>query len=355
MLNSKLLNKALADRDTLINETDNFAFEAKSKQQEESKTPIVINVQQNNEDMTVVETDHKNKKFLFYDKSRNFLGSFDVKEYVKYVTFNVTTEFLQGTDETTSKFVIEKYICKRNDNDKTLVMLNYFESPFMGNIETLIKFYNFLYDYEQTSFRTDLQHLKQKDADDIVLAFNKSTYALMSHMLRIIASIATKLTSEDTKIRDSVLRYSVAVVYRLSKLVKDDIDKRISEIDSMKKRLVELETNKKQIVDKIDAFQRTIEKQNNYIDIIFRHALTKNQTPILSSPSSGSSSSSETEPITENASSNPESLAEIISLHSSHSNPSASDKTGSHLSTVDFGSDSTDIKSDKSANILIIE
>ena len=71
-----------------------------------------INIQQpDNNNAIIVETQYPEKKFMFYDHNKNFLGGFSIYEFIKYVTSHVNVNFLIGIDGNSVKPIIERYIC----------------------------------------------------------------------------------------------------------------------------------------------------------------------------------------------------------------------------------------------------
>jgi hypothetical protein len=242
----------------------------------------VINVQQTlDRDSIIVETIHNQKRFDFYDRNKNFLGGFSIYEFVKYVTSNVSSEFLSGINYDSVIPIIEKYVCnikKIEYPSKRFVinMLTYLESPFMGNIETLIKFYTFIHDFETSKFDDELSKLDQHESNQTRDIFNNMLYTLLNHILKIIAILTNKLDPTDinaAKIRSSLLNYSVAIVYRLSKFAREDINKKVDELNVLNNDLLRIEGIRTTVNSRIDSVQRLIDKQNAEIDILFRHLM----------------------------------------------------------------------------------
>ena len=144
----------------------------------------MINIQQTcDKDSIIVETHHTQKKFIFYDRNKNFLGGFSVYEFVKYITSNISVGFLEGVDGNSVKPVIEKYICTiKNVNNPykryIINMLSYLESPFMGNIETLIKFYTFVHEFEKSNFENEIAKIPKSESVAVIDLFNNMIYTL---------------------------------------------------------------------------------------------------------------------------------------------------------------------------------
>lgn len=186
-------------------------------------------------------------------------------------------------------------------------MLNYFESPFMGNIETLIKFYSFIHEFEDKELKHELLKLEAQEATKTLEIFNNMLYTLLNHILKIIAALTNKLSPNDNpKIKDSLLNYSVAIVYRLSKFIRGEIDAKVDELNNLDQDILRIEAIRMTLATKIDSVQRAIDKQGTEIDIVLRNFMmfqmmnngqaggsdlikitTKNSSEHISDPSSG--------------------------------------------------------------------
>ena len=242
----------------------------------------VINVQQTiDKDSIIVETLHNQKRFMFYDRNKNFLGGFSIHEFIKYITSNVSCNFCLGVNYDSVTPIIEKYVCNVKKIEKpskryVIHMLTYLESPFMGNIETLIKFYTFIHEFETSRLEDELSKLNQVESDQTRDIFNNMMYTLLNHILKIIAILTNKLDPTDInslKIRNTLLNYSVAIVYRLSKFIRDEINKKIDELNVLNQDLLRIEGIRTTVTSRIDTIQRSIDRQNTEVDILFRHLM----------------------------------------------------------------------------------
>lgn len=254
-----------------------------------TQNPHIINIDQQTvyRDTLIVETLHNQKKFMFYDRNKNFLGGFSVFEFVKYVTSHVSNNFLLGVECDSIKPVIEKYICKITDSQdgkRVLInMHNYFESPFMGNIETLIKLYTFVHEFENNYLLDELSKLDQSEKKTVLSIFNIMVYTLLNHILKIIAILVNKIDVNDinsSKIKNSLLNYSVVIVYRLSKFIREEITMKSEELETLHADLSRMDSVRLTVLTKLDNMQKVIEKQNIEIDMILRQILvSQSQLP----------------------------------------------------------------------------
>ena len=179
--------------------------------------PLVINPLKNS---IIVEIERLSGKITFYDNLKKYIGSFTINEFFKYMTNPLI--------ETEYKITIEKYICNVSIN-KTINMLNCEQSAVMGNIGILLKFYVLINDFENNDLHKMLK--LYPETEDI---FNEIHYALLLHILKTISMVLNKMTSLNyQKIRNKLLTHSTAIVYKLTKLNKMMIDKKINEINTL--------------------------------------------------------------------------------------------------------------------------
>ena len=255
---------------------------------------FVINVNSRTDGMVIVETDHEAKRFSFYTPQKNFIGSFSVYEFIKYVTSNVSDSFLPTVDSYSATTIIEKYIgsVRRTDSPTTrfeIRMLNYVESPFMGNVETLVKFYTFITEFENTQMMMELNtgSIDTGEAIKIRDIFDLMVYTLLTHILKIIAALTNKIaanpgdSSDRTReIKDSLLRYSVSIMYRLSKFVKKEVNQKLTEIDRLDEDLLRIQNIRSDLQSKLDSVQRSVDQQNTRIDYMIKSGIQGTKTPI---------------------------------------------------------------------------
>lgn len=248
------------------------------------KSNFVINVNSQTDGMVIVETDHQAKRFSFYTPQKSFIGSFSVLEYIKYVTSRVSGNFLKTVDAYSAGAIIEKYIGTIHKVEAPTVryvinMHNYVESPFMGNVETLIKFYTFISEFEKSGMESELTSPYMETEERIAVRnlFDQMVYTLLTHILKIIAALTNKIVSNKDadpikakEIKDSLLMYSVSIMYRLSKFVKTDINKKIEEIDGLNADLLRIEAIRSNVTSKLDSIQKQIDLQNSRLDYMIR-------------------------------------------------------------------------------------
>jgi hypothetical protein len=243
-----------------------------------NKATIPVVDKQHEELSIIVETDRLNKKFLFYDKRKNYMGGFSVHEFIRYITSHVNIKFLSGYSAHSSQ-IIEKYICNVSLIEQPIKkyvinMHNYFVSPFMGNIETLINLYTFIHEFEIKEFRLELEKLNPDEMNDVQAIFNEMIYALLYHMLKIIAALSDKITgTTSNNIKDKLINYSVSIVYRLLRHIKETTDNKLSDISSLERERANIGLTRTNMTSRIEILQRSIDKQNTEIDLMMRNIM----------------------------------------------------------------------------------
>src|SRR5690606_6433632 len=111
------------------------------------------------------------------------------------------------------------------------------------------------------SLSYELEKLDSKDIQKVKDIFNNMIYTLLNHTLKIIAALTNKLTSNDhntSKIRDSLLNYSVAIVYRLTKFIRTEIDTKVDELNLLNNDMLRIEKIRSELNTKLDSIQRIL-------------------------------------------------------------------------------------------------
>jgi hypothetical protein len=238
-------------------------------------------VNANTKQYVIVETDSGMQKFNLYDNNRNLIGGFSSVQLIKYVIANDTkcnsTSFLSNEDYLSSQPVIEKYIGVYSKEDNEIVLRDYIESPFMGSVETLVKLYMFINDFEKHRLSQQLNYVSdEKDRECITDALNRLIYNLLTHTMKVITAITNRIDNmphkdrkeSDKSVKESLLRYGVSIMYRLSKFVKSTVEKSYNKINRDVQELRALTKNRDEIVNRLDASMRIVEAQNQRINAL---------------------------------------------------------------------------------------
>jgi hypothetical protein len=103
-------------------------------------------------------------------------------------------------------------------------------------------------------------------------------YTLLTHILKIIATLTNKITSESSiansnetnQIKNSLLLYSVSIMYKLSKFIKNEVSKKIEDIDRLDADLLRIESIRSNLFSKISSIDNNIQQQNIKIEYALR-------------------------------------------------------------------------------------
>lgn len=223
-----------------------------------------------NKDSILVEHIKDELKFVFYDKGKNLLGHITVLQLLKFINSNYPT-FLGNIDVASSVDIIKKYLCDVYDsgNDFQIKIVSHLESPFTGNIEMLVKLYNDLLRCE-TQIKLELAKFSQKDAKFIEYTIKQLHYVLLNHLLKIISSVSDAIKDDNSKkdVKDTLLKYSVGVVYKLTNLIRDEINQKSLEYKTIQEDVVRLSQVKLTMFEKLQSLYGMVETQNAKIDQI---------------------------------------------------------------------------------------
>ena len=233
------------------NKTDNLVNDTIQLHRRGNNIKEISNNQHDNnhlDNKIIVETDFTNKIITFYDSNKNLLGSFNIYEFIKFITSNISNNFLITVSSKTAKPLIEKYICNvsftENVKKYNINMLNWLDSPFMGNIDTLVKLYLLINTFEKQELPYELTKLNEQERINVSDIYNNLLYNLISHILKVISMLNGKLI-DSSKIKAELLQYSISMVHRLSRIIKNDLEKKHSNIEILKQNLEHIKSEKR--------------------------------------------------------------------------------------------------------------
>lgn len=239
----------------------------------ENKANVTINYSGPNtgRESILVKHDPLDSTFTFYDRDKIFLGSFKALHLIKYILPQYP-DFLGIRTIGGSGDIIRNYIClvDKNENDPydiKIRLLNQLESPFMGNIEMLLKLYNGISQY-QSSIDMEISKLNKADQKYVEYTIKQFIYLLLNHILKIISNISDIIKDDTTKkeMKESLLKYSVGIVYKISNMIKDEVGKKTAEYKILQEDLIKLSKVKINMYDKISKLNDLITEQNTKID-----------------------------------------------------------------------------------------
>jgi len=231
----------------------------------------VINViKQENKDAIIVDHNIDQMKFTFYDADKNLLGTFTSLQLLKFINYKYSS-FFQHVEMGVSYDIIKKYILDIifNDDKLKIVLVSHFNSPFMGNVEMLVKLYNDLTRCE-VHVNSELNKFSSKDGKIIEYTIKQLYYLLLNHTLKIIASVSDAIKDDESKsnIKETLLKYSVGIVYKITNLIKNEINLKTLEYQTIQDDIIRLGKIKLTINEKMNSLYSIVEIQNKKIDNI---------------------------------------------------------------------------------------
>jgi len=219
---------------------------------------IVYNVI-NPDDPSTIMVKFDNETFSFYDNKKSHLGSFAIKQLLKYITND--NNFLSSISMGTSSSIIETFICNTQQNK--IRIYDHIASIFMGNLEMLIKLNNSLFKYEKI-FEKDSNICNKK----CLLKIKAFNFTLLNHTLKIISTISNEYKTNNIEIKNKLLRYSVGIVYRLVNYIRERFTTNIDNTKIIHDNIDKLSKTRNDLINHINSLNSAIIKQSQQINIL---------------------------------------------------------------------------------------
>ena len=215
------------------------------------------------------ETKYKFDLFNQYNDSKNYIGSFDIYQLIKYITQNVP-KYLENIECTTCDSIIEKYICKIDTETNLITLQNHIESQFMGDINSLLKLYKCVNDFVINRFENELKKsMCSSDESKLVsMCIKQFLFMLLCHSLKIIAQIIQVITHNPEKqmIRFQLMEYSIGIMNKINTFMKIEFKKKTDELFKLIELSKKTTSIKLSLAEKMDKLNNNIIKQNEKIE-----------------------------------------------------------------------------------------
>lgn len=209
-------------------------------------------------------------KFVFYNNSNEQVGYFTIEHLVKYAAkqYDPKNQFLGNLDEKEfdeavnilKQYLINIKFTKKGDVSK-ITILDYHQSPFICNLEMMIRLNNSLWRFEQDTLNNELAYVDQNYRHNIEKNVKLMIYLLLNYTLQLIAIVSEEVGPEKDALKRQLLKYSVTVVARITNFVQDQMVK----LTKMSEKNIELLIQTKQLQETVD---KKIEKLGKKIDIL---------------------------------------------------------------------------------------
>jgi hypothetical protein len=218
--------------------------------------------------------DASNQKFSFFDVHSRNLGSFRVEHLIKYIAsfYDVKRQFLNFVDPTAyqqAKILIKTYVGYPEINKKIkfcqINLHDVQQSPFMGDVEMLVRLNDLLYNFEKTSLDRELNYVDAKYKPHIKRVVKQLIYMLLNYTIKLIAYISEEIVhrTDKDRLKEQLVKYSVGISYRISIFVQEQlgvINKRNGE---MEKLIDDNRQLRKFVTKKMDALVNQLSIQNS--------------------------------------------------------------------------------------------
>jgi len=204
-------------------------------------------------------------KFIFYDKQKRLIGSFSSVQLIKYITSIFDNSFMQHTDMGNSVPLIETYVCTINQKSYNFELKNHMQSPFMGNIEMILKMYSSINLFEKKHLIDEINMCKidTKSKTKILNIIRQVSYDILNHLLKIINNISDVIKNDKTKtaLKNKLLSYSVVITNKITSYVKEEMDYQISKYSDMQNDMMRIGTIRIKMDKKVNELSEIIRKQ----------------------------------------------------------------------------------------------
>lgn len=352
MLNTQMVRKLNTESNNL--QVQNAPI---NQQVNPQVNPMVVNNfnivgEQNNS--IIVEHDKIKNEFTFKNANNQLIGGFSVLQLFKFINNDEDT-FLVDINIGTSDTIIMKYIYNPSlDIEKKYDLISHIDSPFTSNIELLVKLYTDIIKLEE-KMNEEILKKSRNVAENIKERNNKFIHNILIRILKLANTLIDHVKTDQQK-RESLIRYSVGVVYKLSTMTQDELLIKKLQYETLNSDIIKLKQIQDGINSKLTSLQQTLDLQNTNIDNLIKELANKDINKQGGSKSSTyiSTTKSNTSAISNTSDSNKSSSLTSKSK-SSKSNDSKSTISNDSESTIDIIKDNLDdnlLSSEKTKSMI---
>jgi len=214
----------------------------------------------------IISVDEINMKFIFFDNNKKLVGDVTIDHIIKYLGhyYDTNNELLPEIDVKSpnyelAKGLVKKYIFtmvyRKDTKYSTINIKNNLESPFMADVELLIKLNTMLSNFQETKLNNMLSDIDIKNRSNIEKNIKKLIFQLLNYTLKLIAQISEQLRGKDDleskALKDRLLKYSIGIMYNLNIFIQEQNKINNSELSTIKTLLDENIQIKNYIAKKI--------------------------------------------------------------------------------------------------------
>lgn len=236
----------------------------------ESHVTNILNVVQTNFDNSIIiNFNQEDYSFKVYNVNKIFLGSFTNKDFIKFITNKIYPNFFLNIGSDSAFPLIKKYICDVIFVDEMykIKLLNYLESPFMADIEMIIKLYQGIVQLNDI-VKIEIEKINdQFIKSQIIKILKQLAYVILNYSLKFISQISSKMKDDGTRkeMKDKLLKQSIMIVYKLNTFMRDEIDNKTKTYKSLQDNLIKIGNLKIEMYKKINELEKSIVGQNEQL------------------------------------------------------------------------------------------
>lgn len=211
---------------------------------------------------TIIEYSQNNNEFNIYDKDKTFVGSFKSIHIIKLVGKTIDLDFMGDKNaEYLNSIAIIKNIIFKTVN-KEIILYDFTESSFMGNIQMLIKLNHSLEIYENDYLNSTLDKYSPEKKRNLLLKIQEAMYKLLIHTLKLLSLASVKI-KKNSSLGKLIINYSIYISGRIDKWVKYGINDSNKSIMKIETTLDMCKNLREDIKKKLDESLELIKNQNN--------------------------------------------------------------------------------------------
>ena len=190
----------------------------------------------NNVDSLNIIINLDNNIYSFYTDKYIKIGSFSMEQLIKFLIedIDIYNQFLTNiTLNKSEKELISTNIFKfkQTGNMTDIVLLNYTESAFMGDIESLIKLNNILGNFENNKMNAILDTVDDKNVKKIRSRILKFIYLMLNHTLYIISVLSSQ--NIQNELASYLIKFSTMYMLKINKFIETDLVSHIEAHDNL--------------------------------------------------------------------------------------------------------------------------
>jgi hypothetical protein len=218
----------------------------------------------------MMKYDNTEGKILLYDRYKTFIGYVTILQLIKYITNDISKDFLKLCDFEPSIGIINRYFIL-NESDK-IILISHLNSPIMGNLDIVFKIYSGINSYIINNLQNDLAKLDNNEYIKYTIRkkINELVYLLLNHSLKLLVFLSEISKQKDMtpSAKESLLKNSIIVMNKLNHIIKSEIDEKTSKSLLFAQQLSALENITTTTKNKLDSMETIIKTQNEKINKI---------------------------------------------------------------------------------------